>query len=236
MSHPTFRIKVIGKLLFWFGLVGLFLINTIASSVSVFIASFAFVVVGAIIMIIMWETALITKGVMFLILFLVMAYIYVDVRREKEYINDFRAGYEEYLANPSRGEYAGPDAASRDFHRHGDATGFQTIAQQYYEQNNSYPVGQNIVLGEGEGSFLSYTYGFTAYRPTGTTYYLPDQNPTPGGMGYTYNSLNKDGSACTAAPCEWYELRFMLETNEMSDHWKFPLGKGEHVVTPDSVE
>lgn len=117
---------------------------------------------------------------------------------------------------------------SRDAKRVSDIKSIQTALELYYVDNDSYPVGTALELGEGTDcttacDTISSTNGIAA-SASGTTYMglIPtDPNSTgtectgsgdAAGCTYSYSAFQSDGTtACASEPCAQYEIDFYLE-------------------------
>lgn len=108
---------------------------------------------------------------------------------------------------------------ARDVKRTADIRQFMTVLDIYFNDFNTYPVEQTlIVLGDVNHSCFDED-GFVAICDDGGKIYIGNvpSNPTPKGSDYTYKSTNGDT----------YELTFMLERG-VGD-----ITEGYHLVTPE---
>ena len=77
------------------------------------------------------------------------------------------------------------------------------------------------MLGGATAKCISDTTGFGAIGACAGNTYMANvpSNTTPGGIDYTYRSVDAAGADCGTGPCIGYSLRFDLEadTGELKD-------------------
>jgi len=109
---------------------------------------------------------------------------------------------------------------SRDAKRMSDVKQIQSALELYFNDQNGYPAGTGVTLGDATHQALSGGGGFSAAGGTsGTTYMgLVPTNPTPNGASYIYTGTGAS-----------YTLTFTLEGQTGG------LGGGAHTASPAGV-
>lgn len=121
---------------------------------------------------------------------------------------------------------------SRDTKRITDISQVQTALELYFADQQGYPVvAAPVTLGGASAQTLS-TAGFTASGSGSGTVFIGimPRNITPGGSDYLYSSTDPDGTACTVAPCDGYNITFNLEEGTGS------MAGGNHFAHPGGID
>ena len=171
MEHEVHEkeIKKIPKARFFIipGIIGL-LLMPILSSFAVFILSIGLLVIG---IIISATTADIPKSMKVFIFLALVSFV----------------GLIAVMSFNTKSELTDAQGLSRDARRLQTVKSLQTKLEFYFMENQTYPVGQNIVLGKADAVAFSVSDGFTNdFQET----YKITENPSPGGVDYTYTSLS----------------------------------------------
>ena len=121
-------------------------------------------------------------------------------------------------------------APARDARRVKDMKRMRVLLEMYFAEHVGYPVGEKIVLGRKPSLAFSPNTGFVLEPEDGVEYseILPS-NPEPGGMPYTYTSLNEDWSFCSTDPCKSYMVEFEFEDNKAYEQTT-TFQAGKHVL------
>lgn len=121
---------------------------------------------------------------------------------------------------------------ARDAKRVSDIKQVQTALELYLSDKDGYPADSDLTLGSGPGLRLSKDNGF-AETASGTIYMgkVP-ANALPGGEDYKYSSFTSSAAAtaCTTAPCVWYQITFTLEEATGG------LDAGFHTADPNGLD
>lgn len=127
---------------------------------------------------------------------------------------------------------------ARDARRVADVKQIQTALELYYNDQDEYPAGNALELGEGTdctGSAACVCLdadGFDAACTTGIYMGSIPASPDPNGDIYTYTGLDAAGADCatTGEDCDSYSLTFNLEGSVGS------LGSGTHTASPTRIQ
>ena len=128
---------------------------------------------------------------------------------------------------------------ARDAKRVADIKQVQTALELYYNDQDEYPTGTTLALGEVDGNAscttdclcLGSTAGFAA-TCDGTVYMgLIPANPSPNGADYVYSGLDDDELACAGGgDCSDYDLTFEIEGSVGS------LSVGARTASPEGIK